>query len=158
MSRLILILLFCSACANFKTLKYKELPGLPMANRDQPTLCIIRPPNQIGGNYVIHDGDKKIGILSGSSYFIMLTHSGKHSFFYSDAWKESKEHYEVYLEKGKVYYLVLNQVKVGSYATPQSVDTPVYAGKFVMAREDQVKNLFSKMNEVDLIASQTLYQ
>lgn len=158
MSRLILILLLSISCANFKTLKYKELPSLPIANRELPTICIIRPPNQIGGNYVIHDNDKKIGILSGSSYFVTTTALGRHVFFYSDAWKESKERYEITLEKGKIYYIVLNQVKVGGYPTPQSVDTPIYAGKFVLVSEEQVENLFSEMNEVDLLASQKLYQ
>lgn len=159
MSRLFLIIIFLfTACANFRTLTYKDPPGKFPFNSEKATICILRPPNQIGGNYIIHDGENKIGILSAASYFTLELQPGKHVFFYSDAWKVSKEKFEIVLEKAKTYYIVLNQVKVGSFANPQNIDTPVYGGRFVLAKEQDVKSFFPDMNEVDLEASYQLFQ
>ena len=159
MSRTLVILLFTLlSCANFRTLKYKDSPNQIIASKEKATVCILRPPNQIGGNYIIHDQEEKIGVLSGSSYFVIQLAPGKHVFSYSDAWKKSKDKFEINLEKEKTYYIALNQVKVGSYASPQMVDSPVYAGKFLLVKEEAVKHFFSEMNEVDLEASKSIYQ
>lgn len=159
MSRILVVLLITLlSCASFRTLKYKDSPSQMNVSKENATLCIFRPPHQIGGNYIIHDNEQKIGILSGSSYFIIELPPGKHAFSYSDTWKKSKEKFEVNLEKGKLYYIVLNQVKVGSYANPQMVDTPVYGGKFSLVKEEAVKHLFPEMNEVDLEASRSIYR
>lgn len=163
MSRLIIFcLLFSVACANFRTLKYKEEnkfePGQSPLSKEKATLCILRPPRQIGGNYIIHDGEQKIGILSAASFFVIEVNPGVHTLSYSDAWKDSKEKFTIQLEKAKIYYIVLNQVQVGTYMAPRMVDTPVYAGQFSLVNEHEVKSLFPEMNEVDLDASSSIYR
>jgi hypothetical protein len=153
-----LIFLFLISCAGLKTLSYKESPTLAKADSQKSVVYFLREKNLGGVNYFIFDKDKALGVLSSSSYFYITLEAGKHHFSYSDSWSKGLSPIEMNLEKGKVYYLQMDQYLGGSYSTSTVNNIPIYKGSFITIEEAKAKPILKNLLEIDLEKNRSLFE
>ncbi len=160
----LLLVLFLSSCANFKTLTYKAKHSFVKSNNELATVYFLRDKNLSGINFVIHDELKEtnqsnpIGILSSSSFFYITLKPGQHTFFYTDAWKEIKPGLDIKLEKSKVYYIAMTEIITGSYSTNAYTHIYTRGGKFAHIDENSAKKILPELLEIDLEANKNLFK
>jgi len=134
-------------------------------HKDLATVYFLREQNLSGINFVIHDrfsidkniSDVPIGILSSSSFFHVTLKPGTHFISYSDAWKRNKPEFEIKLDKSRVYYVTMTQVKTGSYSTNAVNNIDTFGGRFVAMDEVSAKKIIPNLLEIDLEANKSLY-
>lgn len=147
-----------SSCAGLKTLHYKEKPTFAKADPQRAVVYFLRERNLGGVNYIIFDGKTPLGVLSSSSYFYTTVEAGKHHFSYSDSWSKELAPVEMILEKGKIYYLQMDQYLGGVYSTSSINNIPIYKGTFVIVEQNKALGILENLLEIDLEKNKDLFE
>jgi hypothetical protein len=151
-------LLLLAGCAGLKTLHYKEQPTKAIAHPHKAVVYFLRERNLGGVNYIIFDGKTALGVLSSSSYFYITVDAGKHHFSYSDSWSKELAPVEMILEKGKIYYLQMDQYLGGVYSTSSINNIPIYKGTFVIIEKNKAEDILKNLLEIDLEKNKELFE
>lgn len=150
-------LFLLSSCAGLKTLQYKETKTFARADSTKAIVYFLRERNLGGVNYIIFDGERPVGVLSSSSYFYIPVEAGVHHFSYSDSWNKGLAPVEMNLEKGKIYYLQMDQYLGGTYSTSSVNNIPIYKGSFIQTTEAKAKPILENLLEIDLEKNRSVY-
>lgn len=157
MKLLILSMMILSSCAGLKNLEYKDKATLSQPEAGMALVYFFREKNLTGPNFIIHDEDDSIGILSSNSYFYIILPPGHHSFYYSDAWKDSSDRLELILVKNKTYYVAMKPVKAGSLSPKNEYNMQNYKGILRLSEEQSSLALLKDLREVDVFANQSTF-
>jgi hypothetical protein len=79
---LLMVVLFGTGCASNYTIGRRSGLGLEMPATGKSKVVFVRPSQFMGDgmDFAVHDGDKLIGVVSGSSYFVYDCEPGQHLF------------------------------------------------------------------------------